>query len=139
MTGGVHGRTESYLIGSTEFTHGLAGAAIDRDVRCASNEHSQILCPWRWFYLGQGRRFDGFGRVVRLRVSSQRSQQSGSRWLNKVQGRMAEPKKSSARSNFRAFFLRGLAILLPSVLTVWIVIAAYNFIQQRITTRIIIV
>ena len=41
-----------------------------------------------------------------------------------------------ARSNFRRFFFRGLAILLPSVLTIWIIIAAYGFIQTRIAEPI---
>ncbi len=34
--------------------------------------------------------------------------------------------------NFRQFFLRGLAILLPTVLTIWLLIAAYQFVQERI-------
>ncbi|MEE9211565.1 MAG: DUF502 domain-containing protein [Phycisphaeraceae bacterium] len=45
---------------------------------------------------------------------------------------MEGQKKVSARANFRNFFLRGLAILLPTVLTIWILIAAYGFVQQRI-------
>ncbi len=40
--------------------------------------------------------------------------------------------KPSTGANFRRFFLRGLGILLPSVLTIWILIAAYQFVQQRI-------
>ncbi|MEX0885512.1 MAG: DUF502 domain-containing protein [Phycisphaeraceae bacterium] len=35
-------------------------------------------------------------------------------------------------SNFRKFFVRGLAILLPSVLTIWLLLAAYQFVQGRI-------
>lgn len=34
--------------------------------------------------------------------------------------------------NFRPFFLRGLAILLPTVLTIWLLIAAYQFVQGKI-------
>jgi uncharacterized membrane protein len=40
------------------------------------------------------------------------------------------------KSNFRKFFLRGLGILLPTVLTIWIVIAAYGFVQNRIAKPI---
>ncbi len=43
--------------------------------------------------------------------------------------------KSLAR-NFRRFFFRGLAILLPSVLTIWILIAAYGFVKNRIAEPI---
>ncbi|MFA9477233.1 DUF502 domain-containing protein [Phycisphaerales bacterium AB-hyl4] len=39
-------------------------------------------------------------------------------------------------SNFRQFFFRGLAILLPSVLTIWILLAAYQFVQNRIAAPI---
>jgi uncharacterized membrane protein len=34
--------------------------------------------------------------------------------------------------HFRTFFIRGLAILLPTVLTIWILIAAYQFVEGRI-------
>lgn len=40
------------------------------------------------------------------------------------------------RSNFRKFFVRGLGVLLPSVLTIWILIAAYQFLQYRIAAPI---
>ena len=40
------------------------------------------------------------------------------------------------RSNFRRFFLRGLGILLPSVLTLWILVAVYNFVDQKIAAPI---
>ena len=49
---------------------------------------------------------------------------------------MTERVKTPARSNFKKFFLRGLAILLPSVLTIWILIAAYNFVQVNIAAPI---
>lgn len=42
-----------------------------------------------------------------------------------------EPRPHSG-GNFRPFFVRGLAILLPTVLTIWLLIAAYQFVQQRI-------
>jgi len=38
--------------------------------------------------------------------------------------------------NFRHFFFRGLAILLPTVLTIWLLIAAYQFVQVRIAQPI---
>jgi uncharacterized membrane protein len=43
----------------------------------------------------------------------------------------SEPKPHSG-GNFRQFFVRGLAILLPTVLTIWLLIAAYQFVQLRI-------
>lgn len=43
----------------------------------------------------------------------------------------SEPKAHSG-GNFRPFFLRGLAILLPTVLTIWLLIASYQFVQERI-------
>lgn len=39
-------------------------------------------------------------------------------------------------ANFRKFFVRGLAILLPTVLTIWILLAAYQFVQIRIAKPI---
>ncbi|MHC5023677.1 MAG: DUF502 domain-containing protein [Planctomycetota bacterium] len=46
---------------------------------------------------------------------------------------------SSARtfgSDFRQFFLRGLVVLLPSVLTLWIVVKAYQFVDNTIAQPI---
>ncbi|MBI1371108.1 MAG: DUF502 domain-containing protein [Planctomycetes bacterium] len=43
----------------------------------------------------------------------------------------AQPKVKK-RSGFQQFFLRGLAILLPTVLTIWIVVAVYGFVDQNI-------
>ena len=40
------------------------------------------------------------------------------------------------RSHSRKFFWRGLTILLPSILTVWILIMGYQFVQQRIAEPI---
>ena len=42
------------------------------------------------------------------------------------------PVKPSSSGNFRHFFLRGLGILLPTVLTIWLLIASYQFVQLRI-------
>jgi len=47
---------------------------------------------------------------------------------------MAENTKVPSRSNFRFrhFFFRGLTILLPTVLTFWILYAAYGFVKGKI-------
>ncbi|MCJ7777885.1 MAG: DUF502 domain-containing protein [Sedimentisphaerales bacterium] len=37
---------------------------------------------------------------------------------------------------FRSYFLRGLAVLLPTILTIWIFILGYNFIQGNISIHI---
>ena len=49
---------------------------------------------------------------------------------------MSRQKKESTRSSFRLFFVRGLAIVLPTALTIWILIAAYNFVQGKIAEPI---
>lgn len=41
-------------------------------------------------------------------------------------------KRPSRRENFRHLFVRGLAIVLPTVLTIWLLSIAYSFIDQRI-------
>lgn len=49
------------------------------------------------------------------------------------------PNPRSHRSfaaDFRLFFLRGLAILLPSVLTIWLLFAAYGFVQRTVAEPI---
>lgn len=48
----------------------------------------------------------------------------------------AQQKKRSVGSNFRKFFFRGLTILLPSVLTVWILMAGYGFVKTKIADPI---
>lgn len=48
---------------------------------------------------------------------------------------MKSPTRSFS-SDFKVFFLRGLAILLPSVLTIWIVVYAYQFVSTRIAEPI---
>ncbi len=40
------------------------------------------------------------------------------------------------RSEFRRFFFRGLAILLPTLLTIYILVAVYGFVDQRIAAPI---
>ncbi|MFP4145168.1 MAG: DUF502 domain-containing protein [Phycisphaeraceae bacterium] len=46
------------------------------------------------------------------------------------------PATPPPRSKFRLFFVRGLAILLPTVLTIWILLAAYQFLQDYIAQPI---
>ena len=41
-----------------------------------------------------------------------------------------------AFKNFRTYFFRGLAALLPTILTVWIFVQCYTFIQDRISIHI---
>ncbi len=45
---------------------------------------------------------------------------------------MSDPSARTFHSDFKRFFLRGLVILLPSVLTIWIVVKAYQFIDSAI-------
>jgi uncharacterized membrane protein len=40
------------------------------------------------------------------------------------------------RGRFRSYFLRGLAILLPTILTIWIFLWGYKFIQENISVYI---
>ena len=42
----------------------------------------------------------------------------------------------SSRSGTRKFFLRGLAITLPTVLTIWLLVVAYQFVADRIARPI---
>lgn len=49
---------------------------------------------------------------------------------------MDGPSKLSPRANFRQFFVRGLAIVLPTVLTIWILVAGYQFVQGYIAQPI---
>ncbi len=47
-----------------------------------------------------------------------------------------QPSSAKKVSNFRRFFFRGLGILLPTILTIWIVIAVYQFVDQKIASPI---
>lgn len=49
---------------------------------------------------------------------------------------MTPDPKARSKTGFRHFFLRGLAIVLPSVLTLWIVFVTYQFVQVRIAAPI---
>jgi len=49
---------------------------------------------------------------------------------------MNPKQRPHGRLNFRQFFFRGLGILLPTVLTIWILVAVYNFVDQKIAEPI---
>jgi uncharacterized membrane protein len=49
---------------------------------------------------------------------------------------MSDPSARTFNSDFKRFFLRGLAILLPTVLTLWIVLEAYHFVDNAIAEPI---
>jgi uncharacterized membrane protein len=49
---------------------------------------------------------------------------------------MTDPSARTFSSDFKRFFLRGLVILLPSVLTLWIVVKAYQFVDSAIAEPI---
>lgn len=49
---------------------------------------------------------------------------------------MTHNEHHASGSGFRKFFLRGLAILLPSILTIWILFVAYQFVRDRIAQPI---
>ena len=46
------------------------------------------------------------------------------------------PKQQSSRGNFRRFFLRGLAVVLPATLTLWVLVQAYLWINESIAEPI---
>jgi len=46
------------------------------------------------------------------------------------------PKNPSTRGNFRRFFLRGLAVVLPATLTLWVLVQAYLWVNQSIAEPI---
>lgn len=49
---------------------------------------------------------------------------------------MARRERRSFGADFRTFFVKGLAILLPSVLTLWIVVQLFLFVQTRVAEPI---
>lgn len=49
---------------------------------------------------------------------------------------MAKKHRRTFWADFRTFFIRGLAILLPSVLTLWIVVKAYQFVEHNVAEPI---
>lgn len=49
---------------------------------------------------------------------------------------MSDPSARTFGSDFKRFFLRGLVVVLPSVLTLWIVVKAYQFVDSAIAEPI---
>ena len=49
---------------------------------------------------------------------------------------MSDPAARTFSADFKRFFLRGLVVLLPSVLTLWIVVKAYQFVNSAIADPI---
>jgi len=49
---------------------------------------------------------------------------------------MTDTQDRNFSSDFRRFFGRGLVVLLPSVITLWLVVAAYNFVHTKIASPI---
>ena len=49
---------------------------------------------------------------------------------------MRDPSDRTFTADFRRFFLRGLVVVLPSVLTLWIVVKAYQFVDNTIAEPI---
>ena len=49
---------------------------------------------------------------------------------------MPKSETRTFRSDFRRFFIKGLAVLLPTVLTLWILVKAYEFIDVTIAQPI---
>ena len=41
-----------------------------------------------------------------------------------------------AKGRFRGYFLRGLGVLLPTVLTIWLILWGFNFINDKISVHI---
>jgi len=48
----------------------------------------------------------------------------------------SSPENPPKSSNFRRFFLRGLGVLLPTILTIWILVAIYQFVSVKIASPI---
>src|SRR5690606_30831761 len=72
------------------------------------------------------------GRIVRCRqhvpVATDRESDDG------MDGR--DKPEAIPHSNFRTFFFRGLAIVLPTVLTIWILSLVYSFVSDKIAEPI---
>lgn len=49
---------------------------------------------------------------------------------------MSPDTTSKPRGGFRHFFFRGLAIVLPTALTIWLIVIAYQFVKEKIATPI---
>lgn len=62
----------------------------------------------------------------------------GNRGFQKINGMMPGNTigKMQAFKNFRSYFFRGMAALLPTILTIWIFVQCYIFIQDKISIHI---
>ncbi len=49
---------------------------------------------------------------------------------------MSQPARRTFMGDFRASFLKGLAVLLPSVLTLWVFVAAFRFVDSNVAQPI---
>ena len=49
---------------------------------------------------------------------------------------MTKERKKTTKGDFKRFFLRGLAVVLPSALTLWILVKAYQWISQAVAQPI---
>ena len=49
---------------------------------------------------------------------------------------MSQHSQRTFYADFKQFFLRGLVVLLPSVLTLWIMVKAYQFVDNTIAEPI---
>ena len=49
---------------------------------------------------------------------------------------MSDPSARTFSADFKRFFLRGLVVLLPTVLTLWIIVQAYRFVDKTIADPI---
>ena len=47
-----------------------------------------------------------------------------------------QPHKPKGRSAFSKFIIRGMATLLPAVLTLWLLVIAYGFVRDKIAAPI---
>ena len=57
--------------------------------------------------------------------------------LRSLRGALSVDGGVTFGADFKQFFLRGLVVLLPSVLTLWICVKAYQFIDNTIAVGII--
>ena len=56
--------------------------------------------------------------------------------LDESRSMTTTPSARTFSSDFKRFFIRGLVVLLPSVLTLWILVTAYKFVDNTIAEPI---
>ena len=56
--------------------------------------------------------------------------------MNETRLMTTNPAARTFSSDFKRFFVRGLVVVLPSVLTLWIVVKAYQFVDNTIAEPI---